>query len=203
MLRFRTLFGRDFTYPKVLKIDCVAAMELCIFVRGFGHALFLFGQNQSQMPTGKKRGKEGVMKETIKISLFFCLMLLVSVLVFTACGECEHEWGEWSVSTPSTCSAQGTKQRKCSKCEEVQSESIDIADHKYDTENIVWTWNDYESATATLSCIMDSAHTRQINANVTDEVTTAPTCTATGTKTYTATVKICITVLIPLFHRHM
>ena len=31
-----------------------------------------------------------------------------------------------------------------------------------------------------MSCITDSTHTRQINANITDEVTAAPTCTAAG-----------------------
>ena len=129
-------------------------------------------------------------KRSLLTSVLCVLMLVFSVFAFTACGDCEHEWGEWSVSSPSTCAAQGTKQRKCSKCDEVQTESIDIADHEYDTENLVWTWNGYESATATLSCITDSTHTRQINANVNDKVTTAPTCTATGTKTYTATVKI-------------
>ena len=134
------------------------------------------------------------MKKTKKflVGLLACLSVFAGSLGLAACDdeECTHEWGEWSISSPSTCSAQGTKQRKCSKCEEIQSENIDIADHQYDVENIVWTWNGYESATATLSCITDSTHTRQINANVTDEVTTAPTCTATGTKTYTATVKI-------------
>ena len=86
-------------------------------------------------------------KKSLLTSVLCVLMLVFSVFAFTACGECEHEWGEWSVSSPSTCSAQGTKQRKCSKCEEIQSENIDIVDHQYDVENIVWTWNGYESAT--------------------------------------------------------
>ena len=129
-------------------------------------------------------------KKTLITSMLCVVILVFSVLALTACGDCKHEWDEWRVSTPSTCSAQGTKQRKCLKCDEEESEIIDIADHKYDTENLVWTWNGYESATATLSCITDSAHVRQINANVTDEVTTVPTCTEDGTKIYTATVSI-------------
>ncbi len=127
----------------------------------------------------------------IFLTVLLAMLTVLSVFGLSSCDdECAHEWGEWSLSSPSTCSAQGTKQRKCSLCEEIQTDNIDIADHKYDTENLVWTWNGYESVTATLSCITDSTHTRQINANVTDEVTTAPTCTATGTKTCTATVKI-------------
>ncbi len=127
----------------------------------------------------------------IFLTVLLAMLTVLSVFGLSSCDdECTHEWGEWSISSPSTCTAQGKKQRKCSKCEEVQTESIDIADHEYDKENFVWTWNGYESATATLSCITDSTHARQINANVTDEVTTAPTCKATGTKTYTATVKI-------------
>ena len=38
-----------------------------------------------QMPTGIKRGKERVMRRTIKIALLLCLMLLVSALLLTAC----------------------------------------------------------------------------------------------------------------------
>ncbi|MBQ7347616.1 MAG: leucine-rich repeat domain-containing protein, partial [Clostridia bacterium] len=92
-----------------------------------------------------------------------------------------------------TCGNTGlTEGSHCSVCGEiiVAQQTIEKVDHSFDLENIVWTWNGYESVTATLTCVNDNTHTRQINANVTDEVTTAPTCTATGTKTYTATVKI-------------
>ncbi len=130
-----------------------------------------------------------------KRTITFLLALLSGLgLTFglSACDEkeCTHEWGEWSVSVPATCSAQGTKQRKCSLCEETQSDYIDIAAHIYDMENIVWTWNGYETAVATLSCTMDNTHARQINANITNEITTSATCVESGVKTYTATIKL-------------
>ena len=127
----------------------------------------------------------------IFLSILLVMLSVLSVLGLSSCNdeECAHEWSEWSVSS-STCLEQGTRQRKCSKCDEVQWENIDIADHKYDTANLVWNWNGYESVTATLSCITDNTHTRKIDANITDEVTTTPTCTAAGIKTYTATINI-------------
>ena len=128
----------------------------------------------------------------IFLAALLTTITVLSVFGLSSCndGECVHEWGEWSVSSPSTCVTQGTKQRKCSLCEEIQTDSIDVSDHKFDVDNIVWVWNGYESATATLSCVTDGTHVRQISANITDEITAAPTCTATGTKTYRATVSV-------------
>ena len=126
------------------------------------------------------------------------IYVLASLLVLVSCAfilfgcssqECVHEWGEWNVVTESSCSAQGSQQRKCLSCDEIQTDNISITDHVYDTDNLVWTWNGYESAFATLYCKNDTSHTRQINANITEN-TVFPTCTENGAKTYTATVKI-------------
>ena len=99
-----------------------------------------------------------------------CLLVLVNVFALVACDStCEHEWGDWTLSTESTCLVQGTKQRKCLKCEEVQTDNLDIADHSYDVDNIVWTWNADGSVVATLYCDNDATHTKQINASVGEE----------------------------------
>jgi hypothetical protein len=51
-----------------------------------------------------------------------------------------------------------------------------------------WTWSDdYTSATVTRVCKYDSSHTETADAEITSEVTTAPTCTEDGVITYTAT----------------
>ena len=129
-------------------------------------------------------------RKSLFTSMLCVLMLVFCVYAFSACDGCKHEWGQWSVSSPSTCSTQGTRQRQCFNCNEVQSESLDIAEHDYDADNIVWAWNGFESAIATVYCTTDSTHSRQINANVTHEVATNATCTTSGVKTHTATVNI-------------
>lgn len=60
-------------------------------------------------------------------------------------------------------------------------------DH-YHTFTAAWTWNGLTSATATLTCADCSTTREDVSAVITDEVTTAPTCTTDGVRTYTATV---------------
>ena len=52
-----------------------------------------------------------------------------------------------------------------------------------------FTWNGYESATATRICAKDLTHVETKDAVVTAEVTTAPTMTEDGVRTYTAAVE--------------
>lgn len=61
----------------------------------------------------------------------FSLMLLV-------CGcSCEHEYGEWSVVSPSTCTTEGTEERTCSKCEEKETRSTVILPHSFGEWEVV------------------------------------------------------------------
>lgn len=54
-----------------------------------------------------------------------CLMLTACVALFAACNDdCEHEYGEWSVTKAATCSEKGVKTRVCSKCEYIDAEEI-------------------------------------------------------------------------------
>ena len=68
-------------------------------------------------------------------------------------------------------------------------------DSKNDHEwNVVWTWDGYSSATATLRCTKDAMgdHSEEQIATgtaITAQITTPATCTTTGVKTYTASVK--------------
>ncbi|MBE7081739.1 MAG: hypothetical protein E7372_04195 [Clostridiales bacterium] len=49
------------------------------------------------------------------ISLILSILLVFSLAIFTGC-ECEHDYGEWEVTTEATTSADGLQTRKCSKC---------------------------------------------------------------------------------------
>ena len=100
----------------------------------------------------------------------FVLLLIFVTIATTACGKCEHEWGEWTISIQSTCSEQGTKHRVCYECGEMQYASLDVSEHQYDFENIVWSWNGYDNAIATVYCMFNDEHTKKVHANITDEV---------------------------------
>ncbi len=45
---------------------------------------------------------------------------------------CDHEWTEWEVTTPATCVAKGEKTRTCTKCQEKETEEIDIDPDAHD-----------------------------------------------------------------------
>ncbi len=58
--------------------------------------------------------------------------------------------------------------------------------HEYDTENPMWVWEGYETATASFSCINeDCTHKINIGASITKD-TVEPTVSAAGENTYTA-----------------
>lgn len=50
----------------------------------------------------------------------------------------EHEYGEWTVTVPATCSAKGSRKRTCSKCGHEETEEIDIDPqaHSYSWETV-------------------------------------------------------------------
>ena len=56
-----------------------------------------------------------------KIISFILSLAMVTTLSFTltACGECEHTLGDWSVTKDATCQVKGSKQKVCTKCGEV------------------------------------------------------------------------------------
>ena len=45
---------------------------------------------------------------------------------------CEHEWGEWEVTTPATCVAEGEQKRVCSKCGAEETEVIPVDENAHD-----------------------------------------------------------------------
>ena len=43
--------------------------------------------------------------------------------------ECEHEWGDWSVSAAATCAAEGEDKRVCAKCDVVETKKTEKISH--------------------------------------------------------------------------
>ena len=80
----------------------------------------------------------------------------------------------------------------CTDCgAELSRETVVVAALGHDYELTGWSWSGYESATATFTCTHDSTHVESVTAEgeaITSAVTTEPTCTAEGVRTYTATV---------------
>ncbi|MBR4445031.1 MAG: DUF4214 domain-containing protein [Solobacterium sp.] len=79
------------------------------------------------------------------------------------------------------------------------NESLDLAnsyeaeitptDHNWDTDHPVWTWaEDLSSAQMTLTCKTDSAHTKVLDAVITDAITKEASCESAGIREYTASV---------------
>lgn len=94
-----------------------------------------------------------------------------------------------------TCTVPGkTEGTRCAVCGMTLTEQEEVpAKHTYGAP--VWAWDEEaHTATATFTCTADGCtdeiegHTVTVDAAVTSEVTTAPTCVDEGVRTYTATV---------------
>lgn len=122
----------------------------------------------------------------------FCLALtLCSVLAFSSCGddECEHEWGETTVSIAPTCETKGQGSHTCSKCETTESVELDAVAHNYVAGG--WSWDaTIENAYLSFVCSFNSQHTTTVTATLSATQKDAPTCTVAGTETVLATVEL-------------
>ena len=105
----------------------------------------------------------------------------------------EHAWGEWTVTTPATCTEPGVESRTCSRCQETETRAIEAIGHDWGEPAWTWEGNDEDgyTATATFTCKNDAAHTQTVNATITSEtgedgsVTYTATVTGPDGKTYT------------------
>lgn len=139
-------------------------------------------------------------------------MLLPQIYKYTA-AKCQHKFGPLNPEVPATCTKAGAKAYyTCSVCHknydvngkllkdltiaklsheyengECKScHKIDPSVHDLDFENIVWTWTEYSSATATISCKDNDGAKEIINATITSDIVKESTCSENGTKKYTA-----------------
>ena len=96
------------------------------------------------------------------------------------------------VTTEATCETDGVRTYTAKvtfegeEYTDTKTEVIPATGHAYGEP--VWKWNDDFTASATFTCGNDASHVETVNAAVTNEVTTAATCEATGVRTYTAKV---------------
>ena len=141
------------------------------------------------------------MKTTKKILLSAAAMLAAVCCAFgaSACGEHEHEWGEWSVTTQATCETAGKKERVCAgDSSHKEEEAIPALGHSYGE------WAEKTPATCTEAkieeriCSNDGAHkeTRTVGEALGHKwdngtVTTQPTEDVPGVRTYKCTVAGC------------
>ena len=98
------------------------------------------------------------------------------------------------VTTTATCTSKGqivyTAKVKFNNKTYTTTRKVTIAatGHKYGTPT--WKWTGYTKAVARFTCNNDSSHVKELTANITSVITTKPTLTKAGVKTYTATVKL-------------
>ena len=97
-----------------------------------------------------------------------------------------------AVTTPAACETTGVRTYTAKvtfegkEYTDAKTEAIPATGHAYGAP--VWKWNDDFTASATFTCGNDDSHVETVNAAVTDEVTTEPTCDKEGLRTYTAKV---------------
>ncbi|MGN0824125.1 MAG: leucine-rich repeat protein [Candidatus Coproplasma sp.] len=102
-----------------------------------------------------------------------------------------HSFTNYISNDDATCSEDGTKTATCDRCDATDTVTYEGSKLGHSYGAPVWTWTGYTSAKATFTCSHDSAHVEEVTATgekITNEITTNPTCTATGVRTYTATV---------------
>ncbi len=88
-----------------------------------------------------------------------------------------------------TCTTKATYWYSCSECDSISDtlyfENGNELGHDWSLPEFTWTIFEAE---ATFTCKNDAQHFETLNATMTSEVTTFPTCTTTGIRTYTATI---------------
>lgn len=56
----------------------------------------------------------------------------IFILSMTSCGDVHtHTYGSWTILKEATCEGDGEKSRKCTECDDVQTEVIKAKGHNY------------------------------------------------------------------------
>ena len=64
-----------------------------------------------------------------KLSILLCIVVLILV-VLSGCQQHEHAYGEWVVTTASTCTTEGTETRTC-ECGDTQTQTVSATGHQW------------------------------------------------------------------------
>lgn len=100
--------------------------------------------------------------------------------------KAEHTFGDWITVTPATEENEGLKKRTCTVCNYEKTETIPLLNHTH-TWASEWTYdesNHWHECTSSKCSEKDQFAAHTWDAGV---VTTQPTCTTDGVKTYTCT----------------
>jgi len=74
--------------------------------------------------------KEGIqMKQRKYLGGFILAVLLTSAACLTACGECHHSYGNWSVLREVSCTSDGAQSRSCEKCGYTETQTLAALGH--------------------------------------------------------------------------
>ena len=77
-----------------------------------------------------------------------------------------HNFGEWTVTTAATCTTAGIETRVCANdASHTETREIPATGHNWSTTP-TWTWEDNNSAKATLTCANDASHKNEVVATV-------------------------------------
>ncbi len=98
-----------------------------------------------------------------------------------------HDFGEWTVTTPATCTEAGEETRSCSRCSTQETRPVDALGHDYQAVVTDPTCTEKGYTTYTCSRCSDSYKDNYTDALGHDyqAVVTDPTCTERGYTTYT------------------
>ena len=138
------------------------------------------------------------MKKSNKFLAVLCSAAAVCTAagLFAACGEepaatHEHEWGDWTVTTPATCTTEGVETRVCALDEaHVETKKIDALDHAMTAEWAYTVPTAEAKGAAVKTCTRtgcDGEERVELPelTNEGYETSTTATCTAAGKTTYT------------------
>ena len=109
------------------------------------------------------------------------------LLLFSGCA-CEHEYGEWTVISPSSCTVAGTEERLCNQCEKKETRAIEVLPHSFGEWSVTTSPTCVELGEENRSCSVcgniESKDIPMLTEHIYDEwkISKEPTCTDAGIK---------------------
>ena len=144
------------------------------------HKEVLSGDISSEITTIATCTQSGIKRHTAKIEYGGFIYEDVKEEVLPKA----HSYNETIIAP--TCTDDGYTIFECKYCDySYEGNYVDYLGHNYLPS---WTWNGFESATATFICENDSEHKEVIEATISKEVTITESCSHTGLIVYTACV---------------
>ena len=70
-------------------------------------------------------------KKCVAASVLCLLLVVLAVCGLSACADCSHEWGAWTVTKDASCHLMGMRERECAACGEIEKEAIEATGHQY------------------------------------------------------------------------